>query len=143
MKALTLSRQKRCLEIIEDTLEFYKKNPRAVNEFGQCSYIDGNGNRCAVGRYISEEHIKQVNEKPFNGQSVDGLHNEWELDTILIDTARGLDIDFWSDLQHLHDSRKCWNGNKLTKFGREQSIIIKAKWAPDLITPKRNTRTKK
>ena len=139
----SLSKQKRCLEIIEETVAFYRKNPRSINESGQCSYMDAKGNRCAVGRYISEEYIKQVNQKPFNGLSVDGLHNEWELDTILIDSAQGLDVNFWADLQNLHDSSRCWNGSKLSKFGHEQTIIIKAKWAPDLIKPKRNTRTKK
>lgn len=138
----SLTKQKRYLEILEDTVKFYKKNPRSVNVHGQCSYLSPDGARCAVGRYISEENIQKLGN--LNGSGVDSLIDEFGgLDTILVDSVQGLDEAFWSNLQGLHDSRQCWDGNKLTKYGRDTLALLRSKWAPDLITPKRNTRTKK
>lgn len=142
MRKPSLSVQKRYIEIIEDTVRFYKKHPRSVNDSGQCSYLDAHGNRCAVGRYISDEYIERLGDT--NTTSVSGLINEWgELDSILVDSAIGLKEEFWTDLQGFHDSRASWNGMNLSKYGRDRLSGLRTKWAPDLITPKRNTRTKK
>jgi hypothetical protein len=143
VKKPSLTKQEQYLKIINDTVQFYKKNPRAVNQHGQCSYIDKAGNRCAVGRYISEEYIEQVNNSSAIGLSVEGLHNAFEIDTILVDTVQGLDLNFWIDLQNLHDSRAYWNGMELTTAGLGMVKHLRTKWAPNLFAPKYKPRTNK
>lgn len=90
------------IEIIEETVEYYKVNPfgydpnrDGISE-GGCVYYGPNAEVCAVGRcLINPEHFKNS----FCG--VAGLHSNFN--NIVKEQYTGHDIYFWVDLQFFHD----------------------------------------
>lgn len=99
--------------VLDDTVAFYEEDPsrRSVMEKGsgfasKCVYIAPNGNRCALGRYIEDEHIDKVSE--FERQKSymcgAGLLFDFFTDEILRPEVRSLPTRFWADLQTYHDS---------------------------------------
>ncbi len=98
------------LQIIDETVEFYQNNPRAIYK-DQCCY-DNNGIRCAVGRCMVEEAFEDVNI--ICNVGVERISN---LDKHLKPEYQGHDIDFWQMLQHFHDTAFYWEGQKLSELG--------------------------
>lgn len=113
------------LEIIEETVKYYSEdvNRRAMNKEGGCMYKNNEGEMCAVGRCLidAEEFAR------FEGW-VDALDIEFNLESILKDQYTGHTIDFWKDLQDLHDNPMNWNPDALTKEGRDFVNHLEEKW---------------
>lgn len=90
------------LEIIRETFEFYSSG----TEFGICSnsracaYLNREtGNRCAVGRCLNTDRFDDMACGVFT------LHDEYGFtDSDLKPQYRGQSLDFWKNLQGLHDS---------------------------------------
>jgi hypothetical protein len=114
------------IEIINETVKYYKTNNRAVTNgvafdgAGSCEYYlkqDGVVLMCAVGRCLEYP-------KDFEGRihTVSHIFGE-RLDNYFKEEYRGHGIGFWSDLQLLHDNHIYWNkikgGNELTELGLE------------------------
>ena len=101
-------------EIIEETLEYYSKNNRGLNEHQDCVYLAENGDMCAVGRCL-------IDPTKIEDGSIGMLFdNSLELDKLLKEPYRGYSLDFWKDLQDFHDSPNYWEGNNLTLKGKQQ-----------------------
>ena len=116
----------RMQDILEDTIEYYSESPRAMDLSGSCQYTDGDGNHCAVGRYMREEF--QTTEFYANcGVSVGSLAAD--VDTYLKSNVIGLTEKFWSALQDIHDSSNNWGeyGEGLTAVGRVRCDSMKDK----------------
>lgn len=128
-------------EIINETVEYYRKNPRSLDQSGKCVYQSPEGNMCAVGRCLDwdkyKENIINANQDGLidliyeckvlpSGRSID--NNESVLDPILAERYRGFSLEFWSDLQVLHDTASYWEDTSLSKGGEVylQDIIQKA-----------------
>lgn len=113
------------LEILNDTVGYYSADVsrRALSKDG-CMYINPQGCKCAVGRYM-------VNPSTDMLGSVEEIHFEHEEEVIDIDSLlhpeyMGHDIDFWEAIQDLHDTGSFWNpGGGLTKRGEENVEMIK------------------
>lgn len=94
--------------IILETVEYYKKNPRAMDNNNRGTYLTTDGRMCAVGRCLIQPTIDMIG-------NVRSYINP--LDTILKLEYRGHSIEFWEDLQILHDHNNFWNSNCLTIKG--------------------------
>jgi hypothetical protein len=90
---------------------------RAINKWGDCAYKDDNGNKCAVGIFLPENHpIQEV------GGDIDKL--------FMVASAMGYDIDgedwlsfleenydILNRLQKIHDDQEHWYGNDFNALG--------------------------
>lgn len=105
------------LETLNETAAAYTRNTRAVDpENGGCRYFM-NGRCCAVGRCMlnPEQHENYLG----------GVNRFSDLDALLKSEYRGFPIDFWRDLQDLHDWEDNWDENGLTETGKTKVANIK------------------
>ena len=115
----------RMQDILEDTIEYYSDSPRAMDLSGSCQYTDGDGNHCAVGRYMREE-FQTTEFYGNNGTSVNSLAAD--LDTYLKSNVLGLTQKFWSTLQDIHDCDGNWNDDTgLSEHGKNMYNTVKNK----------------
>lgn len=129
------------LEIIEDTKKFYSKDPsRRAKKFLNsgavvCDYfIEDKGEEkcCAVGRFlIDAESVSNNTPGPIAEWSGDLIFQDdgETIDDFLVDSVKGHPVDFWEDLQNLHDIDGYWDEFGLTEDGEEfyQSILLRWK----------------
>ncbi len=91
------------IEIIDETAEFYSKNPRS-NIGGSCKYLSDNGAKCAFSRCCTDEGVKTLHET-LEGKSVTS-QQFGPTDFYLKDEYKGHDVKFWRALQGFHDDEK-------------------------------------
>jgi hypothetical protein len=107
-------------EIIDETVEYYSKNPRSLGKYGSkdsaCLYLGPNGEKCAFSRCVMDSEVKGLHQS--EGQSLNMFVRNDSLDHVLESEYRGHSKDFWISLQHLHDDKSHWNGNTLTVEGQ-------------------------
>ena len=106
------------IKVVKETADWYAEDPdnrRSIDADGQCMYTWGDSH-CAVGRYMKECYQKE--SFPDNNDSVNELceHSEdidsgsgYNIDWCLREEVHGLDPDFWTHIQELHDTRHYWN----------------------------------
>lgn len=118
-------------QIINETVNYYSKDTsrRALNNVGNCKYITEDGRKCAIGRVLRPSKCK----KEFNCTvrklaEILGLNN---LDEALLPSVRGHEVDFWIDLQDIHDCNCNWDDDGLTESGEEEVEKIKECWIED------------
>jgi hypothetical protein len=110
------------LDILDETVDFYSNNTRAVvtvgeNKRTECRYVTPEGNKCAVGRCLMDaEGVAELH----NTTSAAGLDEKLGLDKILKEEYRGHSVKFWADLQLLHDSSEYWAKGSLSFAGRRE-----------------------
>lgn len=106
-------------EIIDETAAEYTLVSRAVagnNE--SCMYITPDGRKCAVGRcMIAPSDVWTC--------TVHGIPN---LDGHLLEEYRGHPIEFWEQLQALHDGEKNWDAEGLSVHGQTYVETLHKKW---------------
>lgn len=107
------------IDIIRETASFYNLNNRGVNTLGGCSYLTDSGTMCAVGRCMTNptptmfSSVKSLRDRvPGRGEAA-----ELDLEAFLKPEYRGHDLDFWMDVQNLHDHAHNWDEEGLTEFG--------------------------
>lgn len=121
------------LQIIDETAARFNSNNRAIKGRSQCEYCTKDGRKCAVGAYMDETN------KPgrYDGFSVLLINSRFlgGIDTVLVPEVRGHEIEFWTDIQKLHDnvdgcpeSPNYWDENGLNYDGLEQVKQLKEKW---------------
>ena len=96
-------------EIIDETVEYYENHPRAISSTGRCQYVTADGEVCAVGRCV--ENPVFLEQEFAIVESIPNLDNE------LREDYRGHDMEFWSDLQQLHDNDNYWDHRRLSNIG--------------------------
>lgn len=106
----------KAISIVEETVEFYKNNPRATNELGTCKYLTEDGKKCAIGRKLNKKQLEIVH------LHCEELGADDVMQTLNIKTLHGLGVSFWESLQRIHDDASCWEttkaGTKLTAAGK-------------------------
>ena len=115
-------------EIIDQTITYYKKNPRGTNGDGGCVYYGDAGELCAVGRCLA-------NPKRF-ASAGDFIKSCWQKGEIKPQNFKfryqGHELNFWSDLQRFHDNDNNWVendvGNELSKTGKFYYKLLIDKW---------------
>ena len=106
-----MNKQQQMQDILKDTIDYYNEDPanrRSVDKDGNCMYTWGN-NHCAIGRYLKDEYQKE--SWIDNNMSVNELSDysdDMSIDCFLEKKAHGLDLDFWTRLQDMHDLVGYW-----------------------------------
>ena len=118
-------------EIVMQVADTYTLNTRSteiISDTDECRYQTKDGNMCAVGMCMSEPSLHEFGS--FIG-SVRELHyttmnqrNEQGLDYLLKEEYKGHPIEFWSELQGLHDIEDLWDENGLNHSGKIQASKI-------------------
>ncbi len=119
------------IEIIEETVEFYRNNPRAYDPLVGCLYVTSSGLRCA--------HSRCLNETLIDLKSIESWQNAGHIimkhgDSIHKDQYRGHRIDFWTDIQNLHDNSMYWSGTELSEEGKQMVESLKRKYHEEAAT---------
>lgn len=131
-------------EILDETIAFYGADPagrrstvrvhQEMTTTESCRYVSPEGNRCAVGRCLTERAAKEA-ARHHNTRSVGYLAEittPWSsFDPLLRPRYRGHSLDFWSDLQALHDNEIYWvkGGGGLTPVGMDRAAKIREEYA--------------
>jgi hypothetical protein len=103
------------IEIIEETVEFYRNNPRAYDPLVGCLYVTSSGLRCAHSRCLNETLVDlKAIQTCQNARDVIRDHG----DNVHKEQYRGHSIDFWMDIQQLHDTCEYWSGTELSEEGK-------------------------
>ena len=124
-----MNKKQQMQDILKDTIDYYNEDPanrRSVDKDGNCMYTWGN-NHCAIGRYLKDEYQKESwidNNMSVNELAHNADDGEWNIDWCLKDKAQGLDIDFWINLQDIHDTISCWDKSGLTDRGKEKYVKL-------------------
>jgi len=121
------------IEIFNETVEFYSKNPRlrsVGDSDGMCTYNGGGGKHCAVGRCLLKMYQKQGSELKGNTTDLSSFLDEHDksLSSMLQVKYRGHVISFWRDLQSLHDTHAYWSDNGITELGKKEVTRLSAKY---------------
>ena len=118
-----MNKKQQMQELLKATVDYYRADPkgrRSVTDDGDCMYTWGK-NHCAIGRYLKPEYQRE--DWPDNGMSVWDLSeysDNMTIDQFLIDKAHGLDLDFWRDLQDMHDIMGYWEEWDMTIDGKRE-----------------------
>lgn len=108
------------LEIIDETVAYYTEdvNRRAISGI-ICEYLTEDGRMCAVGRCMiaPKQEFKGVCSNIYTYENGEAETIEEPLDNLLKKEYRGHNIDFWKDLQLLHDCNTNWNNYGLSSTG--------------------------
>ncbi len=108
MKKLS-DNQKEMLEVLEDTFNFYSKNPNKrglSSDDSSCLFLTFEGNNCAVGRYLNKKDLKSLETNHKLDDSIRGLiMDKVKLSSTII---KRLPLQFWEDLQNFHDRDNHW-----------------------------------
>jgi len=111
------------IEIINDTVEFYSKNPRSI-ENGFCVYNSTNGRRCAVSRCCYEDSVF-VENWPIKFVPI----REQGHVVKFLPEYQGHGISFWGEIQKIHDGPDFWNEMEFTASGIAYANALKTKYA--------------
>ena len=110
------------VEIINMVANHYNENNRSIGN-GGCWYAR-DGKMCAVGMCMTDEAIYWFGS--FGGD-INELSNKLliqeskSLDTIFKDEYKGHSLDFWKELQDLHDDSFLWDECGLTLEGWDKA----------------------
>jgi len=107
-------------EILLETISFYNSENRGYDKLsGHCVYEGSDGNRCAVGRCMTDEGIKFAKKFPADGASdVIVINSKVNIDSLLQEKYQGVSLKFWKELQTLHDMSNCWDEAGITDYGK-------------------------
>lgn len=125
-------------EIIEETYEYYKIHPQAINKNGGCSYLTEEGHMCAVGRCMTDEVVAFQKENMDEGAGGcktplndfrfhSGICSYVDLDQFLRPEYHGHSTDFWRELQKFHDDN-LWKDGQINISGQEDYKNLLERW---------------
>lgn len=122
------------LSLIDETVEYYNNNPRAVIA-SRCQYklvIDGSEANCAVGRCLTEEAKDEIESKGINGSTVGDIIVDIDTVPLFKKEYEGFATIVWRRLQVLHDTHENWkipynaiHGSPLTEIGKRNLVALK------------------
>ena len=118
-----MNKQQQMQDILRDTVDYYREDPvnrRSVDKDGNCKYTWGN-QHCAVGRYLKSEYQKENwIENDMSVYELSEYSGDFSIDQFLVDKAHGLDLQFWRDLQDIHDIVGYWEEYDEHEDGRRK-----------------------
>jgi hypothetical protein len=119
-------------EIILETLLYYYQNPEKrralIGEDKECVYENDTGEMCAVGRcMIPQVRKKYINMPQVGVEELIIKNGVPHIDNLLLDQYKGYSLEFWSDLQALHDDQCFWSHSNADLLRKKhiESIIIR------------------
>ncbi len=116
-------------ETLDETIAAYTSETRAVNEsideegdsVGICDYLTDDGRMCAVGRCMIDPSLYSGDD---NCTVIRINYREGGLDSVLKQEYRGFPLEFWRELQKLHDVRHNWDPEGLSPAGGRAASFI-------------------
>lgn len=114
------------IEILDETVEYYSKNPRATNK-GYCVYVTVEGNLCGHSRCVKPELRAQIMELGDEVNSNNVIHAFG--DEVHLKQYQGHNEIFWKDIQQFHDEPLYWQEGGLTDRGIDRIAELKEKYA--------------
>jgi len=110
------------LEILNEIVNYYSEDTkRRAVEGVSCVYITPDNRRCAVGMCLTDPSLikgnKAINDDFF---MLDEDENQFKAEVLSLfkPEYRINDINFWSNLQSLHDTKMYWDDKGLTSEGQ-------------------------
>ena len=114
--------QKEMLKVLDDTKEFYDKNPsKRGREPNGCVFETEDGRRCAIGRYLTKKDLKNIHKEDLNG----GVGPAEIRHLVTSAVFKRLPVRFWDDLQAFHDDSSHWDSNGITYYGMRRYESLK------------------
>ena len=116
------------VEIIQMMANHYNEDNRSVDS-GDCFYAR-DGKMCAVGMCMTDEAIDEFGDfmgtiHKLNAKIL--TEENKSFDAIFKDEYKGHDLNFWEELQYLHDECMFWDECGLTLEGHDKvEALIKA-----------------
>lgn len=126
-------------EIIQETVAYYLEDPsrRAlIGEDNECVYENDDGKMCAVGRcMIPTVRKKYINLAQVGVEELIIQNRAKSIDDVILEPYRGHPIDFWTDLQSLHDDQCFWTHSDADNLRKKyvESMIKKYGYLPEII----------
>lgn len=130
--------------MIDETVKYYKTHPRGIIPGTEaCLYKEGD-KECAVGRCMTKKAQKSFEhtETPIHTLLEEQELGMYEFEKKYFKKKYQLDfpIQFWKDLQKLHDKSHYWNneqlsgisGQTLSERGQNQVEILKEYWRVEI-----------
>jgi len=116
------------LQIIDETVRYYRTHSRGINSHTNCEYITEDGNMCAVGRCLTKKALDSILYD--NPGDLYDLSDRFDNYIPFKQSYKGHEDEFWSTLQDFHDSRSNWEenskgGNNLTEGGKNRLAFLK------------------
>jgi len=114
--------RKTVTEIVELIVSSYNSNTRSMDSEKptRCMYNASSGRHCAFAIMVKDTTIFT--------STLEGLGARQILNRlgtgILKDEFNGHNIEFYQDVQHLHDNYRYWDDEGITKSGREYADRI-------------------
>jgi hypothetical protein len=113
------------IDIIIETVKHYNSNNTARKaETDTCTYMNENGAMCAVGRCLTNEGMRRFEAFEYINLDVNtgvvyftNVYGMDEFNDTLKEEYRGHDVEFWKNLQYLHDATNNWDENGITEYG--------------------------
>ena len=124
-------------DIIDETVEYYRTHPRAVDPGGVCVYLNESGDMCAVGRCMENPSTDMIGSVA-NLETNDGIidtTDETVVNRLFREEYQGHDLVFWSELQNLHDRNMFWESNSAGGADLTQSGIKFVKYLKETYSP--------
>lgn len=131
-------------EILEETAAFYGEDVtrRAVRKPGaantSCVYKTDDDRRCAFSRCCTEEGVELLHEICNSGMGINGAISSLykhrlilrsdDADALLKPQYQGHTLEFWNDVQDLHDVNNDWDCNGITPRGQDKLNSLLSKW---------------
>lgn len=103
--------------LLNETIQYYSEdiNRRALDKNNLCCYYTTDGKMCAVGRCL--EHPESFEKTDID---IDlAIHDLTITKQDFKEKYRGFAVNFWFDLQYLHDNNNFWEKDGLTQEGKE------------------------
>jgi len=134
MSSLT-DKQRRMIAILAEVATSYTSNIRSIDRLDKCLYENKNGICCAFGRFVLPNRrdganvvlgASVVNRRYANLLTMFSEHPD-KVDNILVGRAKGLGVEFWIDVQRLHDRENNWNEYGLSDVGKQEVKLINRK----------------
>lgn len=102
-------------QLVDETAEFYRKNPRAAapDENMHFYWDEDTGRKCAIGRLLTEEELIAFHEN--EGEGINDIVNA-RLDDELPKSFEGLTVGFLEELQLFHDNPDHWVNDDAIQF---------------------------
>jgi hypothetical protein len=129
--------QKTKLEILQETVAYYAADPvgRRAKLGAKCMYRTPEGRRCAVGRCMTKASVvayaayigtvKNLVSTVLNGAYIG-------YDTVVRQPLKrnyqGHNLNFWDDLQALHDNNTYWTESGLSAEGQQFVAVLSERY---------------
>jgi hypothetical protein len=102
-------------EFLEEMVEHFSNNPRAMNNQGDCVYSRDINGGCAIGRKMSADLAKEFD---LIGNGIGVRISDCQLFDRLPPELSVLGVDFLTECQDMHDYSDNWKSGGLSDYGQ-------------------------